>query len=57
MDKLIEKWRNSDNEVVKNAIEICDKALQMSPENQKFCLGIMYGLEMQETNEEGQKGA
>lgn len=55
MPDILEKWRDTDNEVIKNAMEIRDKALQMTPENQKFCLGVMYGLEVKESTTE--KGA
>ena len=55
MPDILEKWRDTDNEVIKNAMEIRDKALQMTPENQKCCLGVMYGLEVKESTTE--KGA
>ena len=32
MSDILEKWRDTDNEVIKNAMEIRDKALQMTPE-------------------------
>ena len=52
---LVEKWRDTDNAIIKNAMEIRDRALQLSLEDQKFFLGVMYGLEAKEPKTE--KGA
>ncbi len=43
MDAL-EQYRQSDNVVIKNAMEIRDMALQMTAEEQNLCLGVMYGM-------------
>lgn len=45
MDAL-EQYRQSDDVVIKNAMEIRDMALQMTAEEQNLCLGVMYGMTM-----------
>ena len=42
----IEEYRNSDNESIRNAMEIRDKVLQLPLEDQKMVLGVIKGIEM-----------
>lgn len=44
--RKIEEYRKSDNESIRNAMEIRDRVLQLPLEDQKMILGVIKGIEM-----------
>ena len=44
LQKLLERCNQSKSERIKNALELLDIALTMTPEEQAICKGIIVGI-------------